>query len=540
MSNSSKIFHQVPVDVQNRSGYDASFEHVLTQKVGTLVPLACIECVPNQNISLGFFGQVALPPMATDFYGRVDYCVEAFWVPGRLLFGAFEDVFLHNTGENVPGQLVSTYYMPGFTFGYDKTICGAGTLLDYLGFKISQDSASGASTSVTVQNILPLVAYHLVWQEFYRSSRLTNPVFSKRSTQAIAPTSSGFVGTLPSVSIAGTNPSTQIIVSGLGAQFADGTYLYDLRQRCYGKDKFTNATYEPQQGTPTSLQFPVSGGTGSFTIGSWLTAYGMDQWKRKMNISGRYGDQQFADWGVYPESYFCDRPVYLGSSRFGIYNKSVYQASNDQLNYIQGIRNPFNNSVGAKYGSPVGVSDGSLVDSFSTTERGYLFVMGSVVPHAYYSTGVDPKFRRYRVTDFANPAWQVMGDEAILTSELSDDAATAANPSTFGYTQRFSSYKWNTDLVSGLLRDGESLSSFALKRSFGSTPQLSTSFVEIPTNALDEVAASADTLPSSFGAWSDIFFKLHTSMPLSAYTIPTLGQKKDTHTVMVESGGVRL
>lgn len=540
MANLSKIFRKVPVDVQNRSGFDASFEHLLTQKVGTITPLACIECVPAQKIELGMFGQVALPPMATDFYGRVDYCVEAFWVPGRLLFGGFEDIFTHNSGESLPGVNVITQYTPGFSFQYYHTIAGQGTLLDYLGFKLGTDSQSSGSV-ISIPNILPLVGYHLIWQEFYRDSRITQPCLSKRNNQALSANAAGFISQLPGWSGMTGSSAGLVTITGLGAQFVDGTYLYELRQRCYGKDRFTNATFEPQQGNPSTLQFAVAGGTGSFTIGSFLAAYGLDQWKRKMNISGRYGDQQFADWGVYPESYFCDRPVFLGSHRFGIYNKSVYQTGNEQLDSVQGTRNPFNNTVGSKYGSPVGVSDGSLVSNFTTTERGYLYVLGTVVPHAVYSTGIDPKFMRYRVGDFANPSFQILGDEPIYTYELSNDAAVAAsNPVVFGYTQRFSSYKYNNDLVSGLLRDGESLDMFALKRSFTSSPQLSTSFLEIPTTALDEVAASEDALPSSFGAWADIYFKLHTSMPLSAYTIPTLGESHDKHTVMVESGGVRL
>lgn len=536
MSNQSKIFRKVPVEVQNRSGFDESFEHILTQTVGTLVPLCCVECVPSQRISLGVFGQVALPPMATDFYGRVDYCLEAFWVPGRLLYGGFEDVFTHEEGGNAPaGFSIGPSFMPGAKVSYTattfKALMGAGSLADYLGFKVGYNNSN---PDITIPNFLPWVGYHRIYDEFYRDSRIQTPVFYKRTTGSISPNAGNYISQLPWVT--GSTTAAQPIISASGFTLIDGTNALALRQRNYGKDRFTNATFEPQQGNPATLQFAVSGTSGSFTIGSFLAAYGLDQWKRKMNISGRYGDQQFADWGCYPESYFCDRPVFLGSHRFGIYNKSVYQTSQD---VGATTVTPFL-GVGSKYGSPVGVSDGSLVKDFTTSERGYLYVIGSVVPHAVYSTGVDPMFMRYRVGDFANPNFQILGDEPIYGYELSESAADLSTPSVFGYTQRFSAYKYQNDKVSGLVRDGESLSAFALKRSFASAPTLSTSFLQIPVTALDEVAASTSALPSAFGAWSDFFFKFHTSMPLSAYTIPTLGQKKDTHTKMVESGGVRL
>lgn len=545
MSSLSKIFQKTPVEVQNRSGFDQSHEHIFTAKVGTLVPVMCKEIIPNTTIDLGVFSQVQLPPMATDFYGRVDACLEAFFVPMRQLFGGFEDALTYYSGGlgsdvsggGVPSTNIATY-MPG-AVNVPQSVLGPGSLADYLGLKIVPDTQA-TNPTLNIQNILPFVCYHWCFHEFYRDSRLQREFLYKRNqtTNNVISQILGFYGLSTGLKF----NYDYSFNGGIGTRFDDGVNLFDLRQRNYAKDYFTNATTSPQQGNPSVLSFAVSGGTGSFTIASLMQANSLQKWLQLNNIAGnRFGEQQKAQYGVYPESFKCDRPIYLGSTRFPIYNKSVYQTTNDQLNYIQGIQNPFNNSVGAKYGSPLGVGDGSLVDGFHATEHGFLMVMFSIVPHAVYSTGVDRMFKRYRSGDYAIPLLQNIGDEPIFTDEVVDDTSAYSNGSTFGYTQRFARYKYENDKVSGLLRDGQSLSPFSLKRSFNN-PSLgvSTSFIEIPTTALDEVAASADTLPSSFGGWCDCFFKLKTILPLAAYSIPTLGDLKDTHTEMVTNGGTRL
>lgn len=93
MSHLSKIFSKIPIDVPNRSGFDMSFENMLTMKVGTLTPILCEEVLPNETYSLGYLGQVQLPPMATDFYGRVDMRLEAFFVPNRVIWGGWQNFY---------------------------------------------------------------------------------------------------------------------------------------------------------------------------------------------------------------------------------------------------------------------------------------------------------------------------------------------------------------------------------------------------------------------------------------------------------------
>ena len=86
MSHYSKVINKVPVQIPNKSGFDLSHENLFTAKCGTLYPVMVDTLLPNDTISLGHSSQLQLPPMATDFYGRVMGKFEAFFVPFRVLY----------------------------------------------------------------------------------------------------------------------------------------------------------------------------------------------------------------------------------------------------------------------------------------------------------------------------------------------------------------------------------------------------------------------------------------------------------------------
>lgn len=95
------------------------------------------------------------------------------------------------------------------------------------------------------------------------------------------------------------------------------------------------------------------------------------------------------------------------------------------------------------------------------------------------------------------------------------------------------------DEVHGLLRDGENLQAFALQRSFDEAPSLGSQFIEIPTDYMDQVTAVTADM-SKYGAWFNTWFTYKKSSVLPAYSIPTLGDPKDTHTEIISNGGTSL
>lgn len=530
----NSIFSKVPVKVPNRAGHNMSHENLFTAKCGTLTPFFVEPVYPNEKHTVSVSTHIQLPPFVTDVYGRVDAVFELFFVPNRLLYGGWQEFITYQTqNSNYPSGTINQEkpkVLPCLSFGTVtgeqlERYAGAGSLADYLGYK--RMNSGSDNQSLYFANILPFVAYHKIWTDWYRDSRIQKDCFFRPTSTTIGTVA----GTLPYVSFGGD--SAQPVNSVLG----DSKDLLSLRQRLWAKDYFTNSTPLPQNGEPFKLSMtPDASGKVSFSMNQLYSLNSLQQFSIRHNIAGnRYSDNIFAQFGCYPSDAIVDRSLYLGRKIVPIYTKSVYQTSEDNNT----TQNPFN-SVGVKFGSPQGVGSGNLVSNFKTTEHGFLFGLFSLVPRPYYSSGVRRYLMNSRQSDFPFPILHGIGDQPIFVSELMDSFdGDIYSGDTFGYTQYASEVKFHPDEVHGLLRDGQSLDSFAIQRSFSSVPSLGTEFLEIPTNFLDQVTAVNGQI-SQYGCWVNAHINYKKASPFQPYTIPTLGDIENSHTIMVDKGGKRL
>lgn len=557
----SKFSTKAAFDIPNRNGFDMSHENLFTATVGTLTPCLVEEVMPNETINLSSSLQVQLPPMATDFYGRVQGRLEAFFVPNRILVAGWQDMISRTPVDPTASPLVLLQSnLPKLRL--PKSECGAGSLADYLGIKFL--SSAVATTSIDIPNPLPFLAYHRIYHDYYRDSRVQKGIY----LQPLAGTSvANNVRVLPYM----RQPSNAVIdVSNY--TYYDGVKLTALRQRLYDKDYFMNATLRPQASEAQTVNFTVDGVThsGSFTIAQLREANALQQFMERNNMAGfKYADNIRANFGIYPSDSVLDSAIYLGSSRFDVYNKSVFQSANDPAS--ANSLNPFS-SVGAKYANSFGAGSGNLIDNFRSTEHGILMVLFSLVPLSYYTTGIRRLYKRSAALDFPWPSLSGIGDQEIYASEVDSRSAALAyatpfsavdgetvfadkdsdvDPNaapvdtTFGYNQRYSEIKSHPDEVHGLLRDGSSLSSFALTRGFifdssnGVAPQISLSVQQIQRTAMNNVTAVSSDM-SNYGCWVDCYHNLRKSSPFSVYDIPTLGEPNDTHKEVIHVGGTRL
>ena len=601
MAHLSKIFKQQPVDIPNRSGMDLSFENILSMTTGTLIPVLVEEVLPNETYSLGYMCEAQLPPMATEFYGRIDMRLEAFFVPNRILWAGWQDFMTMPVYNPFSPQVYRPTVLPNIhrtfkyanynelktTYGFDTDYMaeselpffGPGSLSDYLGIKV-QGGTEPASMNefVTIPNMLSFLAYHKIYDDWYRNPNIVTPLFV-RSNGA----SNDNISFLPYNNIIDTEvnqyaasllgvtggqtytdkpeighfPYSLPITSSL-AFYGNASssaidkqktpHLFSLHQRCWEKDYYTTCAFYPQAAmSPASISIPD--GQSNLTIPQIRSANVLQRWLERNNIAGmRYSDQIKATWGVLPSDALLDRPLFLGSSKFGLYTKGVsnstYSAESETYN-----RNPFNGAVGSRAGSTHGYGKDSLFDTFTSTEHGFLMVIASVVPHAYYGSGTRRYLSRSKIGDFANPLLQGLGEQAVTVTELMMNPYLAITGSTiespksifstdyFGYQQQYSEYKYHDDEVHGLLQPTGSLSAFTLQRYFDNF-QLSKDFVEIAIDELDSVLAADYSLGAV--TWADFFFSFKKVTPLAEYVIPTLGDLKNTHKENVPYRGRQL
>lgn len=581
MSHISKLFQDHKVQIKNKSGFDLAHSNFLTQKCGQLTPVCTIPMLPNDSISLGFMSQIKLPPMATSFYGRVDYRLEAFFVPYRILWGGWENFYTQPIADPYGTAVERPHFLPNY-YGKQGHVKGLhfnrGSLADYLGIKGGFQSKDSSTTMYTdrLNNILPFLAYHKIYDDWYRNANIQKPAFVRKtsfsdgdscgsipfypSTVTVSDTavSGGTAGSdidpfvsRPSENVSGNRPLSSIGFSSdpigkirFSTKLADGFSLFDLRQRNWSKDYFTTATLYPQQSGTTggagvraelNTSDGSNNGTTTFTISQIRQANILQKWLERNNIAGsRYADQIRATFGVLPSDAMLDRPIFLGGSSFGIYTNSIAQTVNSDKGASS---NPYSGTAGADAGQTSGFGKDSLVDEFTATEHGIIMVIGSIVPHATYSTGTSRMFAMSQFGDIPNPMFEGLGQEAILAAELAPILSNGFDNVVFGYVDQYAWMKYMNDEVHGALVDGESLESFSLQRSFNSnSAKLDSSFIQIPLDFLDQVLAVKQE-QSGFASWANFYFDVKKTSLLSQYTIPTLGEPKNTHTETVPNTG---
>ena len=524
----------VKVNVPGLSSFDKSFKNIFTTKVGTLTPMVSKLVIPGAKGKMKISVSAALPPLASDCFMRCDFKVEAFLVPLRLLYGGFESWLtgkklgdtVHNT--DVVCALPRVFEGAGSSHPY----FAPGTLADYLGMRCdsSETITSGSSAFF---NIFKFLAYHRVYDDWYRNAKIQQPVFCQ--PMMATSLSTRRLSNLPYVGL-GT-----IDNFSLSDQFFDGVHLGDLRQRNWGDDYFTIASPSAQQGSVQSIS--TSG--NSFTIASLRAANSLQQFAERSNIgSPRLQDYVRSHYGASLNSGIAQRAILLGSASYPVYSKGVEGTATTTA-----TNNPFT-SVGARYGNAF-ASGTDFVCEFEANEPSILLVIGSLVPEANYSTGISRDALIFTQNgsqvDLPDPLLENVGNEPIDSTELTGGFPISGSGTypgqnmgvVFGYVPRNTWYKTSQNEVHGLLRAGQALASFIPQRSLaGLGFSISSAFLEIPTNALDGVTAVTAAL-STYGVWVDSFIDLKVAEPLVESAMPSLQDPAYEHgkTVSVKYNG---
>ena len=523
---------KVPVNVPGLSSFDKSCKNILTAKVGTIVPLLCKTVIPNSKGSLKIAISAALPPLASDTFMRCDLKVEAFFVPFRLLYGGVESWLTRKTLHDYSGGTDVAAEMPRIKVDYNNWSASLpylqpGTLMDYLDARVDTSVAPVSGSNPGYFNILKPLCYHRVYDDWYRNAKVQKPVFMQPINLAGKP-----LAALPYIAI--DYPSA----FNLYDTFNDGTHLGDLRQRNWGDDYFTIATPSAQDG---AAQYVDTSGS-FFTIAALRASNSLQQFIERSNLaSPRLQDYVKAHYGANLSSGVASRSVLLGSASYPVYSKGIEGTSTSTA-----TNNPFT-SVGARYGNAYAAGT-DFVCNFQADEPGYLLVNASLVPEACFSSGVDKEMRMFTQAgsqvELPDPLLENVGNEPIYSGELSGDYGPGTDVGlVFGFVPRFTRHKCGINSVHGLLRNGQSLASFAAQRDFygGGAFQISDSFLQIPTTALDNVTAVTAAL-SNYGVWIDSYIDLKVSEPLVESAMPSLQDPAYEHgkTEWIQINGSRV
>ena len=548
------LYDKQTVMVPKKSGFDKSFQNLFTAKVGTIVPILTDELIPNTTVNLKAAITAQLPPLASDTFMRCKLKYAAFFVPSRLLVNRYEEWLTDvPTSGGHSGVRMPIIELPSSATNTQRVqYLGPGTLADYLGYKTTKSTIETYAQNIQIQ-ALPFLAYHKIYEDWFRNTIVQKSIYTDTTTldtlnasvaRTYAVSRAPFVA--PSASgVFKINPLTSSQTASGSGIYADGVSIMDLRQANFDIDLFTSCTPQAQNGNSqtVSLNVDTDAKTGQFTISALRAANSIQIFLERQNIAGnRMVDYVKANYGANLSDGVAQRSLLLGSGAFDVYSKGVFQTGGES----KSTTNPFN-GVGSKFGSAFADGNDTLVTNFTSQEPGYLMVLCWMSPKVTYSTGIDPVLTRYidgtsgasQRTEMANALLQNVGNEPLYNKLITDKVNSGV---IFGYHDRYCTWKDKVDEVHGLLREGESLSSFALQRTFVTdNPTISTDFLKIPTGYLDDVSA-VDGNVSKYGYWADTYFDYKISMPLARYSVPSLQDPAYEHgdAVTIDKGGKHL
>lgn len=577
-----KLFTGQTVKVENRSGFDKSRFNALTTKVGTITPIAKQLLIPGTSGKLSVAISAELPPVVADKFLRSHLKVEAFLVPLRLCYGGFESWFCGSPHSGYIGATTQDgrsdfraklpyLYIPESGYASELRIeqtdaddggyatfnryLGPGSLADYLGCRYFAEPYVDGSGDSLYQgqaqklNIFPFLCYHLIYDHWYRNKNVTKPIFmrpgyknassSPGQMQAYA---SGipYVAYSEKVAFVETNlldASDKISGGDAFTKWYDRNGdLLDLHQRNFGDDYFTVAKTDAQEGSAMA----VDTSSGQFTIASLRLQNSLQQFGELNQLASVDFQQTIAArYGASLGSAVAQKPVLLGSADFPMFSAGVDQTAEDSS---ASNRNPFK-SVAARYGRAY-ASGKDFVCEFTCDEPAYLMVMATLVPEANYATGISHDMLIFTedgdLTDLPVAMLENIGNEPILKGELSTVIYRDEMSEPFGYVPRYLWHKsGQMNEIHGEYRKGSSLQHMIPQRVFETDgPNISTSFIEVPTSALDDITVVQDWL-AQFGVQMDCAIELFVSEPLSESALPSLQNPAIEHgkNVYLKNGG---
>lgn len=488
------LFNSVKAVKPKRNYFDLSHDVKMSLDMGVLYPTMILDVVPGDSFRMGCDTLIRMAPMIAPIMHRITYTHHTFFVPYSLLWPEFDDWIREAAQSNaIPDTLVHPYTLTQDNNKY----------MTYFGLPLF----SVGHTPFQI-NAMPFAAFNFIFNEYYRDQNLVDEV--------------------PYELVSGAN-----------------SVDLNVKRRAWAHDYFTSALPTPQagdsvliplydqevvtsgpgittlSGSPYNIAVSqvdsdiigdeklfTHGASGAGTINDLRRADALQRWLERMNIGGKRTKEMIYNiFGVMSPDARLDRPEYIYGTGGNITISEV--VSSAQFEGAEG-----NLPQGNMAGHGVGAS-GSKSGSYFVKEHGLIMSIMSVRPDPTYFQGI-PKmyFKTDQLDDYYWPQFAHIGEQPIYNKEL---FAEGTNPdNVFGYTPRYSQYKYMPSRVAGDFSD--SLLYWTLAREFETSVSLNEEFIECSPSK--RIFAVSD--PAVDSLYAHIYHRVSSKRPMPKFGTPMI------------------
>ena len=280
-------------------------------------------------------------------------------------------------------------------------------------------------------------------------------------------------------------------------------------QNAYVNKPAQNITIPQHTGTSTGT-IDLSQATAA-TINQLRTAFAIQKYYENAGLHGtRYIEYLRGVFGVTSSDARLQRAEYLGGKRTPIGMDAVVQTSSTDSTSPQGNVGAFSCTI-----------DKNSMFTKSFEEHGIVMGLAVIRCEHTYQQGLARGWSRKKWTDYYNPFFAHLGEQAILNKEIYAQG-NAQDDQAFGYQEAWADYRYKPSYVTGYMRSNASgtLDAWHYADKYTSKPTLSHDWIVEPKTNIDRTIAVTSQLMHQFiGNW---YFKAIYTRPMPVYSVPGL------------------